>query len=102
MHHSGLCTILFSPAGLFSLVRFFLSLGGGSCATWCDLNQFDSNIFNFIISLFGLFHLIIRKDKETDHAGFWFNISILGLDFTYRKYDIRHWDWENDTWEVYE
>ena len=67
-----------------------------------DLHRYDTNIYNFIIDLFGLFKFQICKTKEIDHAGFWFNISILGLDFTYRKYDTRHWDWENDTWEVYE
>lgn len=65
-----------------------------------NLNQQDTNIFNFIINLFNLFNLQICKTKKTDHAGFWFELSIFGLNFTYRKYDTRHWDWENDTWEV--
>ena len=67
-----------------------------------DLAQDDTNIFNFYINLFGLFFFQICKDKKTDHAGFWFNMKILGIEFYYRIYDIRHWDWENDTWEVYE
>ena len=67
-----------------------------------DLDQYDTNIFNFDIELFGLFKLNICKTKETDHAGFWFNLSIFGLDFTYRKYDTRHWDHDKDAWEIYE
>ena len=67
-----------------------------------DLNKFDSNVYNFVIGLFNLFYFQICKTEKTDHAGFWFNISILGLDFTYRKYDTRHWNYDNDTWEVYE
>lgn len=66
-----------------------------------DLSQYDTNIFNFFIDLFGLFNFQICKNKETDHAGFWFNLSIFGLDFTYRKYDTRHWNYENETWEIY-
>jgi hypothetical protein len=67
-----------------------------------DLAQDDTNIFNFYIDLFGLFFFQICKNKKTDHAGFFFNIKILGLEFDYNKHDTRHWDWENDTWEVYE
>lgn len=66
-----------------------------------DLDQYDTNIFDLNIELFGLFSFQICKTKKTDHAGFWFNMSILGLDFTYRTYDTRHWNYENDTWEVY-
>lgn len=67
-----------------------------------DLNQEDTNIFTFFINLFNLFTFQICKTKRTDHAGFWFELSIFGLKFTYRTYDTRHWDWENNTWEVYE
>jgi len=67
-----------------------------------DLQQFDTNILNFYIDLFGLVKVEISKSKNTDHAGFWFNVSIFGLDSTYRIYDTRHWDHDKETWEVYE
>jgi len=67
-----------------------------------DLSQYDENVFNFIVGLFGLFYFQICKTKQTDHAGFWFNLVIFGLDFTYRKYDTRHWDYDKNTWEEYE
>ena len=68
-----------------------------------DLSKdYDTNIFNFDIDIFGLLELNISKNKKQDHAGFWFRFSIFGLDFSYRKYDIRHWDYDNDCWEKYE
>ena len=67
-----------------------------------DLSQHDTNIFYFDIDLFGLFKLNINKDKKTYHAGFLFNLSIFGLDFNYSHYDTRHWNYDNDTWEIYE
>ena len=67
-----------------------------------DLYQDDTNIFYFDIDLFGLFRLNINKNKKTDHAGFRFNLNIFGLDFDYTHYDTRHWNYDNDNWEVYD
>lgn len=63
-----------------------------------DLSSDCTNIFNFNIDILGLLKLNIRKNKRQDHAGFNFNLSIFGLDFTYRKYDTRHWNYDNDCW----
>lgn len=64
-----------------------------------DISQYDTNIFTFYVDILGLFELNIFKNKKQDHAGFWFEIGIFGLNFTYRKYDIKHWDHDNDCWE---
>jgi len=61
-------------------------------------SEYSSNVFNFNIDIFSLFKLDINKDKEVDHAGFSFEINILGLEFMYRKYDVRHWDDNNECW----
>jgi hypothetical protein len=37
-----------------------------------------------------------------DHGGFNFNIELLGYYFEIHIYDIRHWDFENGCWEIYE
>lgn len=39
--------------------------------------------------------------RGSDHAGPELNIEILGLDFTIKIYDNRHWDYENGTWQSY-
>lgn len=66
---------------------------------WIDfLHQFG-NVYNFCFNLCGILKLVIEKDEECDHAGFRFNLNIFGLDFEYDNKDIRHWDYDNDTWE---
>lgn len=37
-----------------------------------------------------------------DHAGIKFNISLFGYTLEYTVYDTRHWDYDNNTWEVYD
>ena len=34
-----------------------------------------------------------------DHAGPYFEINILGLEFIVQIYDHRHWDWDKQGWE---
>lgn len=65
-----------------------------------DLRQ-DFDLFNIDIDIFNLFKLSLVQSKECDHAGFIANLSVLGLEFSYTKYDIRHWDNENNSWCVY-
>jgi len=62
----------------------------------------DTNIFNFNIGLFGLFDFRINKDKNSDHAGLTIELNLFGLNTIYTHYDTRHWDYENDTWCVYD
>ena len=37
-----------------------------------------------------------------DHAGPGIIIEILGIYFAAKLYDHRHWDWDNNTWVVYD
>lgn len=67
-----------------------------------DWSRSYGHIFTFNLTLFGLIRLIYYKDKEMDHAGSTFQLHILGLDIEYTNRDIRHWDDENDCWEIYE
>lgn len=51
-------------------------------------------------------HTIFEMDLDTrykgrDHAGVHFNIGLLGLSFSLKIYDIRHWDNETNDWEIY-
>lgn len=48
------------------------------------------------------FDFRMKWNRRTDHAGFDFNIEILGLYFILTVYDNRHWDYENDRWVVYD
>jgi hypothetical protein len=37
-----------------------------------------------------------------DHAGIRFMFGLFGINLELYMYDIRHWDYDNKTWEVYE
>lgn len=57
---------------------------------------------SFNINLFDFIEILVYKDKERDHAGFYLTIKFLGIWLDYSYYDIRHWDYDNDRWEEYE
>lgn len=67
-----------------------------------DFTRFWSNLFTFDLNLFNIIGLNINKNIKCDHAGLRINFKLLGLDFDYSHYDIRHWDEENDGWCIYE
>jgi len=54
-------------------------------------NNFKSNIFDLNCSI----------NKKQSHAGFHFFIAIFTWIFEFNIYDVRHWDYENNCWEVY-
>ena len=58
-----------------------------------QLMHYDWNLFelNLVISWLG-----------EDHAGPKLEIGILGYQFAVSVYDSRHWDYETNTWEVYD
>ena len=63
----------------------------------------DSHYFVIYFLLFGDFlQLDIQWTRKTDHAGFRFHITILGLFFEFSIYDNRHWDDEKDDYCTYE
>lgn len=66
--------------------------------TWNPHKFWEFNVYkdNSIIRL--NFKFTIR----TDHAGFGFDFDLLGYGIDFRFYDHRHWDYENNCWEVYE
>jgi hypothetical protein len=62
----------------------------------------SEDTYHLYFNLFNLFELNIIKNDKTDHAGFHFSLNILGLNFDYNHYDIRHWNYDNDDWEKYD
>lgn len=40
--------------------------------------------------------------KGEDHAGLYLEFGLLGYSIMFSVYDSRHWDYENNTWEVYD
>jgi hypothetical protein len=36
-----------------------------------------------------------------DHAGLNVELALLGYGIHFMIYDSRHWNWKNDTWEIY-
>ena len=68
-----------------------------------DINILSDNyFFNFYFVLFGEFLRInIGWSRKCDHAGFRFDVDFLWFMFNIGTYDTRHWDDENDRFEVY-
>ena len=48
------------------------------------------------------FKIFIGYRTKGDHAGFRFVIALFGYDASFNLYDTRHWDYENDCYEIYE
>lgn len=48
-----------------------------------------------------LFNLVVRLSHKRDHAGFEFCLDVLGVEFTFSIYDIRHWDYDTGRWQEY-
>lgn len=63
----------------------------------------DSRNIDFDLSIFySLFHFEFRASWMTDHAGVSLWLGLLGFDVGLHFYDTRHWDYDNDRWEVCE
>jgi hypothetical protein len=52
-------------------------------------------------SYWNYFNLFIKMDRHTDHAGFFYNIEIFGLNYIFQIFDNRHWDDDNNCWMKY-
>lgn len=49
-----------------------------------------------------IFEIYFLLNFNSDHAGLRANFSLFGYTLEYSFYDTRHWDYENNTWEVYD
>lgn len=45
--------------------------------------------------------LDLKINRRVDHAGLYFNLTLFGFCIDYSLYDMRHWDVDNNKWEVY-
>lgn len=66
-----------------------------------DLVKTYENVFDIEISLLGLISLKIYRTRQQDHAGIRYNFQLFGIETDFSIYDIRHWDYDNDCWEIY-
>lgn len=58
---------------------------------------------NFELSILNaLLHFDFNIRWKTDHAGVSLWLGLLGFDVGLYFHDTRHWDYENNRWEVYE
>ena len=53
-------------------------------------------------SLYWLEFDFLLSFRGSDHAGPSLLIELFGHSFSFRIYDIRHWDYENNTWEEHD
>ena len=44
----------------------------------------------------------MRYTRRQDHAGLFLSASLLGFELIINLFDVRHWDYEKNDWEVYE
>ena len=49
-----------------------------------------------------LLDIDIELSRDEDHAGFDLTVGLLGYGIHFRIYDIRHWNYETNTWENYD
>ena len=59
-------------------------------------------IYSELSILYALFRFELNVRWKTDHAGVSIWFGLLGFDVGLHFHDTRHWDNENDRWEVYE
>jgi hypothetical protein len=45
-----------------------------------------------------IFDIYFDWSIKQSHAGIYFSVSVLWLDFSIELYDIRHWDYDADRW----
>lgn len=84
------CFEIEAYSGLISFAnKLFISI-------WNREVSFDITI------LYALFHFEFIIEWKTDHAGVSLWLGLLGFDVGLHFYDTRHWDYENNRWEVYE
>jgi hypothetical protein len=72
---------------------------------WCKAGSFfklPNKYWELQISLFennpDIFNFVLNWSRKCDHAGFEFRVEILPFYFSFKIYDNRHWDFENDNW----
>lgn len=71
------------------------------------VNMLHVSIWNRAVSfnmaiLYALLHFELRIEWKTAHAGVSLWFGLLGFDVGLHLHDTRHWDYENNRWEVYE
>jgi len=57
--------------------------------------------FNMCINLFGLFYFYLYWNKKEDHSGLYLDTRIPFIRLNFSIYDNRHWDHDNNRWEIY-
>jgi len=64
--------------------------------------RMEDYFFNIKLSILGdIFNFHTRWTRKIDHAGFMFDLTILGFSIHKEIYDVRHWDFEKDNWVEY-
>jgi len=72
-------------------VLYYRKISKNKAIEISSLNDFKRNIFNL--------NFVIERNQS--HAGFHFLIAVFTWMFEFNIYDIRHWNYDNNCWEVY-
>lgn len=65
-----------------------------------EIKRNEEYVYSIDINIFDIFTFNINKDKECHHQGFHFNIKLIMIEFSYCHLDNRHWDYENNCFEI--
>jgi len=65
-------------------------------------NKFLEIEFNKWESPDSYFSVVCSWTTKGDHNGFTFDVDIWRWSFSFKIYDTRHWDWEQNCYEVYD
>ena len=48
-----------------------------------------------------ILNIVCTVNSRRDHAGIRLEVGLLGYEIELHLYDVRHWDYQKDTWEIY-
>lgn len=82
----------------------FSSFGYTKCGkTWMPHKFWEFEVYKTNSIIRFILDFTIRQDHAgTRFSTFGIELCLFGWDFEFRVYDNRHWNYENNCWEVYE
>lgn len=60
----------------------------------------DDYYFKLGIGILGdIFTFVTYWNRKMDHAGFTFELTVIGFSLYFKIYDDRHWDYQENNWK---
>lgn len=69
---------------------------------WSGSTPFETKFWELqLMKTNGIIGFGTGVSTRCDHAGFRFEITLLGYELAFNFYDNRHWNYEEGRWEIY-